>query len=74
MTEDDTFLKLKRIPLSELERIYDTDPVLRRYWHSISDRAFADYLEHHGWKFKDYLKWYKDYPAFLSTISKTSNI
>lgn len=57
MTEDDTFLKLKQLSLSELESRWDADPDLRQQWWNISDKGFSAYLEYHGWKFKDYRNW-----------------
>ena len=53
MTEEDTFLALKRIPFSKMIRIWSDGPPMtieRR------DALFKD----HGWKWSDYIEIYNE--------------
>ena len=51
MTEDDTFKRLRRTPMEELDPIYQD-----RFWEFFSDGSlYLSWLNEHGWNERDFI-------------------
>ncbi len=58
MTEEDTFNRLKRKPLSSLEYEWDfVDGVYEKWIHQSPVLPWTTYLNYHGWSSEEYNKW-----------------
>ena len=58
MNQDDTFKRLRRTPIEELDPIYR-----KRFWefYTSSDEIYTKWLSEHGWTDRDFIAAGKEY-------------